>query len=428
MKPKYLLGGLALVLALWFLYPSRTPGYNPERDYVESEAAIMEALILAKDSAVIELPAGHFLFSQPLSIAGKKQVTLRGQGMDKTVLSFKGQAKGAQGLLVSDCDNFTIEHLTIEDAAGDNLKITDSDGVRVNAVRAAWTGKVSTENGAYGIYPVLCTDVVIENSEAIGASDAGIYVGQSQNVIIRNNKAYYNVAGIESENSSNVEIYGNEAYENTGGLLIFNLPELTHYGKNVVAYGNHIHDNNLKNFGVEGSIVSQVPKGTGVIIMATQQVAFFENTVANHKTVQVTVVSYDLFASGEEAAETALSAEAEEQGLRAVTSTYREDADYNPYPEGIGVYKNTFANRYRFPTLSNDFGLLWWVKNGSQIPDMAFDGIFEAGKTLATLNYQICFQDNGPATFVYLDAANDFELFSNDLTPFDCELEEPWRP
>ena len=135
---------------------------------------------------------------------------------------------------------------------GDNLKISESDSVVIRRIRSAWTGKVSVQNGAYALYPVLSTNVLIEECEAIGSSDAGIYVGQSNNVIIRNNKAFYNVAGIESENSYNVKIYGNEAYENTSGLLIFNLPELTLYGGNVNAYNNNIHDNNLTNFAVKG--------------------------------------------------------------------------------------------------------------------------------------------------------------------------------
>ena len=122
-------------------------------------------------------------------------------------------------------------------------------------------------------------------------------MGQSDKVIIRNNKAFYNVAGIESENSTNVEIYGNEAFENTSGLLIFNLPELTLYGGNVKAYNNNIYNNNLTNFAVKGSIVSAVPKGAGVVIMATKDVAFYNNTVADHKTVNLCVVSYDFFAA-----------------------------------------------------------------------------------------------------------------------------------
>ncbi len=234
----YLVGGIIVLIFLLWLYPEPMPEYTPKRNYINMEAEILEAFILAKDSSVIQLPEGHFLFSQSLSLDDKKNITIKGMGMDKTILSFKGQLKGAEGIKVTQCKNLIIEDLAIEDAAGDNLKISDSDSVVLRRIRSAWTGTVSTKNGAYGLYPVLCSNLLIEECEAIGASDAGIYVGQSKNVIIRNNKAYYNVAGIESENSSNVEIYGNEAYENTTGLLIFNLPQLTVYGENIRAYDN----------------------------------------------------------------------------------------------------------------------------------------------------------------------------------------------
>ena len=69
-------------------------------------------------------------------------------------------------------------------------------------------------------------------------------MGQSENVIIRDNKTYWNVAGIESENSSNVEIYNNDSYNNSGGILIFDLPGLTRYGNNITAHHNNIYENN----------------------------------------------------------------------------------------------------------------------------------------------------------------------------------------
>lgn len=194
--------------------------------------------------------------------------------MDKAVLSFKGQTPGAEGIKITNSQNIVLEDFAIEDAVGDNLKISDSDSVVMRRLRSAWTGQVSVQNGAYALYPVLCSNVLIEECEAIGSSDAGIYVGQSNNVIIRNNKAFYNVAGIESENSTNVEIYGNEAYENTSGLLIFNLPELTVYSSNINAHHNKVYNNNLTNFAVKGSIVSAVPKGAGVVIMAIKDVQF----------------------------------------------------------------------------------------------------------------------------------------------------------
>ena len=38
--------------------------------------------------------------------------------------------------------------------------------------------------------------------------------------MVRNNRAFYNVAGDESENSAGVRIYENDIYDHTSGLLI----------------------------------------------------------------------------------------------------------------------------------------------------------------------------------------------------------------
>ena len=66
-----------------------------------------------------------------------------------------------------------------------------------------------------------CDNVLIENCTAIGASDAGIYVGQSNRIIVRNSIAHQNVAGIEIENSLNADVFDNVATGNTGGILVF---------------------------------------------------------------------------------------------------------------------------------------------------------------------------------------------------------------
>ena len=413
---------LILIVVVILNTPTSMPEYSPNRDYIDLEEEILEAFILAKDSSTIQLPEGHFLFSQSLSLDGKKHLTIKGMGMDKTVLSFKGQQQGAEGIKITNSENIILEDFAIEDAAGDNLKISDTDTLTIRRIRSAWTGEVSTENGAYGIYPVLSSHVVIEECEAIGSSDAGIYVGQSQHVIIRNNKAFYNVAGIESENSSDVEIYNNQAYENTSGLLIFNLPGLTVYGDNIKAYNNKVYDNNLKNFGVKGSIVSAVPKGTGVIIMATQNVDFYQNTIENHKTSNLSVVSYVLLAADQDPEASNLSAAAEAQGIRGIDSNYEQDQAYNAYPGKIYIHDNTFNNDKALPTLTNDFGKLWLFKNGASIPDIAYDGILPKGKNLQDPELKICIQNNGDASFAYLDAEHDFEAFSNDLRPFDCSI------
>ena len=63
---------------------------------------------------MIEIAAGTIAMTRSL-ILNESGVTIRGAGMDKTVLSFKTQIAGAEGLLVNASD-FTIEDIAIEDA------------------------------------------------------------------------------------------------------------------------------------------------------------------------------------------------------------------------------------------------------------------------------------------------------------------------
>ena len=417
-----ILGILALIAYLILKSPSM-PSYNPDRAYLDMEIPILEAFITTQDSSIIELPEGHYLFSQSLILDGKQNIVLRGKGIEKTVISFEGQKQGAEGIRISNCKNLTIENMSIEDAAGDNLKITDSENVIMRNIRSAWTGKVSTQNGAYALYPVLCKNLLIEGCEAIGASDAGIYVGQSQNVTVKNNKAYFNVAGIESENSSQVEIYNNEIYHNTGGLLIFNLPHLTVYGEDIRAYNNHIHDNNLKNFGVKGSIVSTVPRGSGVIIMATKKVTLYDNIIENHKTINSSIVSYKIYVPPKNKKKK----KALPNRVRYIENDYESDTQYSAYPGEIFIYNNQFKNKHWFPALDNDFGKLWVFKNGMKIPDIAYDAIlpedyYIQGQQINP-EYKVCIKNNGAINFAALDAANDFNEFSNEVGNYECEVE-----
>ena len=385
--------------------------YDPERSFVSIEKEMREQLFLVEDSGVIQIPEGQFLFEKSLILDGKKHVTIRGAGIDKTVLSFKGQKEGAEGIRISNGENITIENLTIEDASGDNLKVIDTRGITIRKVKVAWTGEINSKNGAYGLYPVLCSDVLIEDCVAMGASDAGIYVGQSNDVIIRRNKAYQNVAGIESENSVNVAIYENEAYDNTGGLLIFDLPGLTMYGERIKAFNNKIYKNNRENFAPAGNIVATVPPGTGIMILATRNVDVFSNDVIDNRTVGLAVISYKLVA----ALSSDLEGESNAGSAQQVNSNFDNDSNYYPFPVNIRIGKNTFENEYTFPTLSHDIGKLIFFKFPFDTPDVLYDGIRSSNDD----EMPICLKDPD-VHFVDLDAANDFENIQESTHEYQC--------
>ena len=144
----------------------------------DAQEKTQEALINAEAGHVIEFAEGKFEFNSTLSLEDAEGVTLRGAGMDKTILDFSTQAQGTggEGIKVASGD-FTIENLTLQDSASDGIKVEGVKGVTFRNVTTQWTGEASPDNGAYGIYPVLCEDVLIEDCEAYGASDAGLYVG-----------------------------------------------------------------------------------------------------------------------------------------------------------------------------------------------------------------------------------------------------------
>ncbi|HEX8956669.1 MAG TPA: parallel beta-helix domain-containing protein, partial [Burkholderiaceae bacterium] len=222
---------------------------------------LQEQLLDAKPGSVIEIPAGkhHLNSNLTLRVNG---VTLRGAGMEKTILSFRDQAAGPEGMLVY-ANDFVLEGLTIEDSKGDGLKINDGENITIRNVRVRWTDGPKVTNGAYGIYPVKCKNVLIEGSVAEGASDAGIYVGQTQGVVVRKSRAEKNVAGIEIENTINADVYDNTATGNTGGILVFNMPNLSQPGHSTRVFHNQVLANNLGNFAARGTAVASVPAGSG---------------------------------------------------------------------------------------------------------------------------------------------------------------------
>lgn len=383
------------------------------RTWQSIEQNLQTQLITIQDGDTLTLPEGNFMFTKGLAMDGKSNIVIQGKGMDKTILSFKNQTEGAQGLLISNGKNIILQDFSIEDAKGDNLKVNEVNGITFTRIRSVWADGPKTENGAYAIYPVLCKHVLIDECIAMGSSDAGIYVGQSDSVIIRNSKAYWNVAGIESENSRWVEIYGNEAYENTGGILVFDLPGLTQYGCNTKVYNNLVRDNNHENFAAKGNIVASIPPGTGMMVLATHQLEITANKILNNKTVGIGVISYDLVSALNEGE---VEQEGSIGGVQTLNNNYMLDSLYNPYPYQIYIHNNTYENSHWFPALRHDIGKLFFMKSFMSPPDIVYDGIADPQRA----NAEFCVQETGDITVLNLDAAHDFKNLTKGVEQFKC--------
>jgi len=402
---------LALIPSLVIVWSCSTQNRTPVT-WRTIEKSLQEQLITLADHDTIDLPEGNFMFTKSLTMDGKSDILIRGKGIGKTVLSFKNQSEGAQGLMISHCLHVVLQDFSVEDAKGDNIKVSDTHHITLRRIASSWSGEPKTENGAYALYPVLCKHVLIEECIATGSSDAGIYVGQSDSVTIRNSKAYWNVAGIESENSRWVEIYGNEAFENTGGILIFDLPGLTQYGHSTKVYNNNVHDNNHTNFATKGNIVASIPPGTGFMVLATYDLEMMENRISNNTTVGIGLISYELVAAVSEGA-----TQGKSTGPQTVNNNYKLDTLYNPFPYRVHVHNNVFENSHWFPSLDQDMGILFLKESFLHPPDIVYDGIANPNR----LDPEICIRNNGDIVFLNLDAAHEFKDLSKDIRKMDCE-------
>ena len=337
---------LAAVSALGIAAPAWAETVTVEAGEGAQER-LQEALILAQPGDEVVLGEGRFVLTDGLSL-DVDGVTVRGAGMDASILDFTAQAGSGEGLLVTS-DNVTLRDFAVENAKGDGIKSKGADNIVYHAIRVEWTGGPKETNGAYGIYPVEASNVLVQDSYVRGASDAGIYVGQSENIIVRRNRVVENVAGIEIENSNRAEVTENLTTRNTGGILVFDLPGLPKVGGGqVLVARNAVIDNNTDNFAPVGNIVASVPAGTGVMVMANKDVQVLDNALVNNATSHVMLIAY--------------------------TQPY-EDTRYQPRPANVVVRGNIYGSGGTAPDFEG--GAMLAGAFGGALPPVLTDGLHE---------------------------------------------------
>ncbi|HSI74805.1 MAG TPA: parallel beta-helix domain-containing protein [Lunatimonas sp.] len=373
---------------------------------------VIESFILAEDGDVVEIPPGFYNLKTQLILDNKKDVTIRGAGMAETVLSFRELKTGGEGVKLVG-QNLKIEDLSIEDAPGDGIKSQHCDGITFRRINVTWTNGDKSKNGTYAIYPVQCKNVMIDECIASHSKDAGIYVGQSENIIVKNSLAFGNVAGIEIENSDNAEVFGNTARDNTGGILVFNLPGLPKAeGRGTKIYDNDIISNNHVNFATalneepNGNTVTLIPPGSGLILLAAKDVEIFNNRIHDNKTVGIAISNYQ------------------------ITGFPAEAPNWSPFTSNIFIHDNDYKRSLKLPDLSKEFGQLISVYNAhgkGKTQDIIYDGFWDKSlsQDIKTNPMNVCIQEENMANlhFTLFDLWEGEENIKSykDYSPFECQ-------
>ena len=366
------------------------------------------AFATAQDNDTIAFAAGTYEFNNELALGTANGVTVIGPGSGQVTLDFHGQQAATEGLFAQSVSNLTFQGFSVLDTPQNGFKVLSVTGVTFRDIGVSWTA-LDTTDGAYGLYPVQSSQVLIENCTVSGAADSGIYVGQSQQIVVRNNTVHDNVAGIEIENSFYADVHDNTAHDNTGGILVFALPGLQQdTGHDVRVYNNQIVNNNTKNFAMNGDIVSIVPAGTGFFVMANKNVEIFGNTITGNQTVAAGIISY------------------------ATSQQPYMDANYYEYPSSVSLHDNTYTGNGTLPDARSQVGLLLAtgmpVYAGGHVPDVMWDGIVDPALPAGANPMTICIHE--PTASAVCDMHFDKVDMSNpnvsamvcDPAPFQCML------
>ena len=220
----------------------------------------------------------------------KDDILLSGVIVDGQWPTMEGGQKLNDAVLYSG-NNITVENLHITHYKGNAIMGQAGNNFLIRNNRVI-------DTGVYGIFPQLGKNGLVSNNVLSGIEDAAIYIGMCDNVHVNNNEVFANVAGIEIENSRHSIVENNKVYNNTGGILAFitpGLPIKTTF--DVIIRNNFITDNNHPNFGAPGSIVSGVPAGTGIIVMAADEVTIENNIISGNKNVGIVITDHDSFAN-----------------------------------------------------------------------------------------------------------------------------------
>ncbi|MDA0698868.1 MAG: right-handed parallel beta-helix repeat-containing protein [Chloroflexi bacterium] len=313
---------------------------------VKSGASIQTVVDGAIPGDIVEIEAG--IYNEAV-VTDTPNLTLRGvadAAGKQPVLD--GQGRHANGISATG-NNVVIENLTLRNYRNNGVFVDGATGIVLRDLFVE-------DTGVYGVYPVHCSDVLIERVTATGVNDAGIYVGQCRNIVVRDSIGFGNVIGIEVENSIGAEVYNNETYDNSVGIFIDLLPNLpSKASRGTRLHDNISRDNNLQNFSTPEMTSAMLPNGVGILVLGADDVEIYDNNLKNNNTVGLAVFS---------------------------AAPFFDNLDIDPNPERLHAHGNTYSANGSAPDkLVVELGLygadvLWDASNWSPRFDDEIKGAF----------------------------------------------------
>jgi parallel beta-helix repeat protein len=327
--------GLSLLACAWSA-SAQAKTYRVEPGPT-AQAQADAAFLAAKAKDQIQFARGRFELTSALATAAP-QITVRGAGADRTILSFTGQTAPGDCVTLSG-GQAVLREFAVENCKGDAIKAKGGDQATFLALRAEWTGEKPP--GASGIAASGATNVLIENIIARGAPHAGIRVSESANAVVRDSVIADSTIGIAIENTTGADVFKNSVTHNAAGIAIADRPGAAQGGGRWTrVFGNQIVANDRA---PAAPVPGLVLGGVGVLLTATSDVAITDNEFADNSGANIVIAAY-----------------------RASIT----DTKFNALARNIAIRKNRFGRTGFAP--QGDLDAL--AKAGGKLGDIVWDG------------------------------------------------------
>lgn len=365
------------------------------RHVVTNGMSIQDAVTAASAGDIIEVHPGTY---KETVYIDKHNITMTGVVDEGDWPTLDGEKDLNDAFLYSG-DNIVIENFKIINYKGNGIMGQAGNNF---IIRNNWI----LDAGVYGIFPEFGKNGIVEHNILTGISDAAIYVGMSDNIDVIHNEVYGNVAGIEFENTRHGLAEGNYVYDNAGGILVFisqGLPIKTNY--DTIIRNNFVVNNNHENFAIPGSTVAGVPQGTGIMIMASDDVVIENNIISGNDAYGIAIVDFENGAG----AHTDLEAEPNSDRIVILDNFMHSNGNNPP-----GIIKAAMATQFSSKgpdIISVGGGVDRCIHNGGRYRTFGLDGYAPCDQAaLTTASIQTMTLDEpAPAFKIEADNAEDYE-------------------
>jgi len=191
---------------------------------------------------------------------------------------------GISGTRLKDIE---IQGFTVQGFAGFGIYLACVDGFCVR-------NNISQHNDTYAIFPVRSSKGrMTGNTGSTTLTDACIYVGQDDDILVDHNHATDCQIGLQIENSTHIRMRDNVSTGNTAGMIvdILNGRQVKVVSDNVVSH-NLLEDNNRPNSAPVGDDTHDIQPGIGLIIDGAQRTNISRNIISGNSLAGMTLLSF----------------------------------------------------------------------------------------------------------------------------------------